>query len=142
MSRSMTTEEVETFIAQQCVMRIGCNVDGRTHVVPTAYAYKDGALYSFSHEGLKLRMMRANPRVCVEIDAIQHLGAWTSVICQGTFEELEADEKRLGSEIAMKRLAEIISDAESVRRLEEAMRQEPEAIVFRIRLEEKTGKTQ
>jgi hypothetical protein len=123
-------------------MRIGCSVEGRCYVVPTAYAYDGNALYSFSHEGMKMQMMRANPRACVEIDSIQHLGGWTSVIAWGTFEELAGEEKARGSAIAMKRLAELISDAESVRRLEEAMKQQPEAIVFRIKLDEKTGKTQ
>jgi len=32
--------------------------------------------------------MRKNPEVCFQLDVIENLASWRSVICWGTFEEL------------------------------------------------------
>ena len=75
MANPMTQEEIERFIASEVVARLGCHSAGRTYVVPVAYAYSNGVLYSFSHDGLKVGMIRDNPEVCVEIDRVEHLGS-------------------------------------------------------------------
>ena len=51
------------------------------------YAYGDDALYVASIEGQKIEMMRANPRVCFEVDTYSDAG-WRSAIVQGVYEEL------------------------------------------------------
>ena len=142
MSREMTVEEVEAFVQREVVARIGCHAGGETYVVPVAYAFRDGALYCVSHEGRKLEMMRTNPRVCVEIDQVAHLGSWTSVIAWGTFDELEGDEADRGAAIAAERLGSLVSDPESRRRLEEALRKEPVPVIYRIRNDRMTGRVE
>jgi nitroimidazol reductase NimA-like FMN-containing flavoprotein (pyridoxamine 5'-phosphate oxidase superfamily) len=138
----MSRSEVEAFVDEQYIARLGCHVDQTTYVVPVAYAFHDDALYCFSHEGRKLRMMRENPRVCVEIDAVVHLGSWTSVIAWGEFEELEGDEAAEGARIAAERLSTELLDTESRRRLEQALQDDPKPIIFRIRLTESTGRVE
>lgn len=142
MSRSMSRSEVEAFVRGEVVARIGCHAGGETYVVPIAYAYDDGALYGFSHEGRKLAMMRENPEVCLEIDAVEHLGLWRSVIAWGRFEELKGEEADTGAAIAAKRLGSLVSDSESRRRLEDALRKEPMPVIYRIRLGEMTGRVE
>lgn len=142
MSRDMSNEEIEAFVRGEVVARIGCHADDHLYVVPVAYAFRDGVLYGFSHEGKKLAMMRKNPRVCVEIDAVEHLGSWKSVIAWGTFEELEGDAADRGAAIAAERLASLVSDAESRRRLREALRREPAPVIYRIRIDEMTGRVE
>lgn len=82
-------DQVEQFLHQEVIGRIGCHHEGRTYVVPVTYAYDGEAVYAHSAEGLKLSMMRANPEVCFEVDHLQDLGNWQSVIARGRFEELE-----------------------------------------------------
>lgn len=55
-------------------------------MVPITYAYDGESLLGHSADGLKLRMMRRNPVVCVEIDHMDDLANWRSVIAQGRFE--------------------------------------------------------
>ena len=140
MAREMTREETGRFLTGQVVGRIGCHAVDRTYVVPIAYAYRDGALWGFSHEGMKIDMMRSDPRVCVEIDRVEHLGSWASVILWGRYEELSGEEASRGASIIAQRLGETISDGESRRRLEEALRQEPRPIVYRIVIEQTSGR--
>jgi nitroimidazol reductase NimA-like FMN-containing flavoprotein (pyridoxamine 5'-phosphate oxidase superfamily) len=138
----MSRTEVDEFVRGEVVARIGCHARGLTYVVPVAYAWRDGALYGFSHEGMKLELMRENPRVCVEIDRVEHLGSWTSVIAWGTFEELRGAAADEGAAIAASRLGSLIADQESRRRLEDALRKEPVPVIYRIRIDEMTGRVE
>jgi hypothetical protein len=51
-------------------------------------AYEPGFIYVFSTYGKKIEWMRANPKVCVEIDEVKSQTEWVSVLATGRFEEL------------------------------------------------------
>lgn len=84
----LSLSEMETLLHTETIARIGCHSNGHTYVVPITYAYDGEALLCYSPEGLKLKMMRENPKVCVEVDHIDSHTAWRSVIAQGVFQEL------------------------------------------------------
>jgi uncharacterized protein len=84
----LSEEEIEDLLASEVVARIGCHAGGRTYVVPVTYAYEGEGLLIQSQDGLKLRMMRQNPSVCVEVDHVDDLANWRSVIAWGRFEPL------------------------------------------------------
>jgi nitroimidazol reductase NimA-like FMN-containing flavoprotein (pyridoxamine 5'-phosphate oxidase superfamily) len=88
---TLDRHEIDDFLERELVGRIGCHADGVTYVVPIIYAYDGVAFHAHTIEGTKLRMMRTNPRVCFEVDRYED-GGWTSVIAQGTFEQLDRDE--------------------------------------------------
>ncbi len=142
MAGPMTDEEVERFIAGEFVARVGCHSAGRTYVVPVAYAFSKGSIYSFSHDGLKIEMIRANPEVCVEIDRVEHLGSWRSVIAQGRAELLEGEAAAEGSRLLATRLTSLVSDPVSRARLEDALAAEVPPYVLRIELMEISGRVE
>src|SRR6187399_1594109 len=80
--------EIEDVLAQNFLGRIGCHVNGRTYVVPISYAYSEGCIYAHTYEGLKIEMMRKNPQVCFEVDAMKDMSNWKSVIAWGEYEEI------------------------------------------------------
>jgi nitroimidazol reductase NimA-like FMN-containing flavoprotein (pyridoxamine 5'-phosphate oxidase superfamily) len=84
----LSPPEIENLLHTETIMRIGCHANGHTYVVPVTYAYDGEAIFGYSPEGLKLTLMRENPRVCVEVDHIDSLTAWRCVIAHGTFQEL------------------------------------------------------
>ena len=84
----LNSREVEHMLQSQWVARLGLHAEGQTYVVPINYAYDGTAVYGHSNDGLKLRLMRANPEVCVEVDHVENLANWKSVIAWGRFEEL------------------------------------------------------
>lgn len=86
--------EIERLLHSNVIGRIGCHAFGRTYVVPITYAYDGNAVYARSGEGMKLHMMRENPHVCFEVDAMDGMANWKSVIASGVFEELRGDEAR------------------------------------------------
>jgi uncharacterized protein len=96
--RELTADEVEGFLAEEVVARIGCSAASELYVIPVIYAYEDGAAYVLTTEGRKTATMRANPEVCLEVDRYDaETGSWRSVIAWGRYEELageQADEAR------------------------------------------------
>jgi nitroimidazol reductase NimA-like FMN-containing flavoprotein (pyridoxamine 5'-phosphate oxidase superfamily) len=68
--------------------RIACAEGAQPYVVPFYFVYHDGYLYSFSTVGQKIRWMRANPLVCVEVDEIVSSEEWVSIVIFGRYQEL------------------------------------------------------
>lgn len=84
----LRSERADHLLHLETVGRIGCHAGERTYIVPVAYLYDGSAIYASSFEGLKLRMMRANPDVCFEVEHFENLSNWETVVVQGRFEEL------------------------------------------------------
>ena len=73
------------------VGRVGVCSGGHTYVVPITYVYDGNSIYGHSTFGQKIRMLRKNPSVCFEVEEIDDLANWRSVISQGTYEELDGE---------------------------------------------------
>lgn len=64
-----TREEMVEIIEKATVCRLGLCRDNVPYVVPLNFGYRDGCLYLHcAKEGRKMDTIRANPRVCFEID--------------------------------------------------------------------------
>jgi nitroimidazol reductase NimA-like FMN-containing flavoprotein (pyridoxamine 5'-phosphate oxidase superfamily) len=84
----LNIEQIDKLLQELPVGRIGCHTDGLTYIVPVNYAYDGINLYAHSAKGMKIDMMRKNPEVCFQADAIINLQNWESVVCWGRFEEI------------------------------------------------------
>jgi hypothetical protein len=103
--QDMSRTEIDGFMNEQVVGRVGCHVPGRTYVVPVIYAWDGECAYVYSIEGQKVDMMRENPAVCFEVDQYLPGGGWRSVIVQGTYEELVGDDSALALRLLVDRFA-------------------------------------
>jgi hypothetical protein len=88
----MTEKECGTFLGSAALGRLGCSLDNQPYIVPIYFAYEPGYIYVFSTFGRKVEWMRANPKVCVEVDEIENQSQWTSVIANGRYQELPEPE--------------------------------------------------
>jgi hypothetical protein len=142
----LSPAEIEDLLQTEAVARLGCHADGRTYVVPVTYAYDREDLLIQSADGLKLRMMQKNPWVCVEVDHIDNLANWRSVIAWGRFEELLGDEAiaalgRLRMRLQPLLVSETTPGAETLTAGETPVRSgDGHASIYRIRLLEKSGR--
>jgi nitroimidazol reductase NimA-like FMN-containing flavoprotein (pyridoxamine 5'-phosphate oxidase superfamily) len=99
-----------------------------------------------SAEGLKLRMMRANPQVCFEVEQVDSLDQWRSVIAWGTFEALHGPDAERGMQLLVQRFLPHEASETALLHRAEATSHHPtavgtgHAVVFRINLAEKTGR--
>lgn len=123
---------VDTFLRRQVVGRVGCHTDGRTYVVPVIYVWDGESVYVQSVDGRKIRMMRANPEVCFEVDEYEQDGSWRSVIVEGVYEELEGTRAEAALALLVQRFAG--------RRRGERASTGRKAVAFRIRARSVTGR--
>lgn len=94
--QSYTQVNVQEISATECYAaltssgfgRLACARDNQPYVVPIYFVVDDDAIYAFSLPGQKLDWMRENPRVCLEIDWVNHGDDWSSVVVVGRYEEL------------------------------------------------------
>jgi uncharacterized protein len=98
---TLSHTEMEEVLHNNFTGRIGCSNGAEIYVVPISYVYDDGCIIAHSREGKKIEFMRSNPRVCFEVDEMQNLTNWKSVIAQGYYEELTDEVERYE---AMKKL--------------------------------------
>lgn len=137
--------QIEKVISENIIGRLGCHADGKTYIVPISYAYDGNYIYARTFEGMKISMMRKNPNVCFQMDQMEDMADWKSVIIWGTYEELTDEKKRnKGLKILTSRILPKIPS--------ETVKLSPEwpfptndytlieGIVFRIRITEKTGR--
>ena len=124
----LTREQIDDLLHEQFVARIGCQADGEVYVVPIIYAYDGEAFYVASVEGRKVELMRAEPRVCFEVDRYE-AGSWRSAIAYGRYEELRGDDAERALDLLAARFGRTRERQAG-----------PGTVVFRIVLETVTGR--
>jgi len=132
----LSRPEIDAFLHQEFVGRLGCHAEGQTYVVPVIYAYDGASLYVYSVEGRKLAMMRANPEVCFEVDRYEGPGRWRSVIAWGRFEELSGADAERARTLLAARFPSLGAGPSHERPRGDGR----PAVAFRIRVREATGR--
>ncbi len=89
---ALSPTEIDDLLRAETVARLACQEAGQPYVVPLNYACDGDAIVVHSLEGRKIDIMRANPSVCVEVDQIEGMTSWRTVVASGRFEELRGDE--------------------------------------------------
>jgi len=75
-------------LSRASIGRLGCSLDNQPYVVPVGIAFEDEYIYVFSTQGKKIKWMRENPKVCVQVDEGTSQSDWSSVIANGEYQEL------------------------------------------------------
>jgi uncharacterized protein len=144
LSRPLTEEQIDQVLHTEVVGRIGCHAGGKTYVVPIAYTYDGQHIYGHTGDGMKLRMLRTNPDVCFEVDHVEGLTNWQSVIAWGRFEELHGAEADRAVRLLVERIRPLMADDEHQLADADARRaamEEQRPVVYRISLTERTGRS-
>lgn len=97
--------EIETLLRTEIIGHLGCQGRDRPYVVPITYVYDGQHVFGYTRDGMKLRMMRAHPMVCLQGDHIVDISNWQSAVVWGTFEELHGDETTKARQLIEDRFA-------------------------------------
>lgn len=130
----LSPDEVEAMLRRHSVGRLACAVNDQPYIVPIDYVYEDGFVYAYSALGRKITIMRAQPRICFEIDEITGFAGWRSVIAEGCYEEVR-DAAKLAN--VLPRLSNLRGDLPPRTLSGSASRP---VVVFRLRLTAKSGR--
>ncbi len=138
--------QINALLKQQVIGRIACHANGITYIVPVNYVFDDNCIYGHSSEGLKIKMMRQNPEVCFEVDEIQSVFRWKSVVAWGTFEEVkDIDEQQRVMQALIHRIMPLSVNPDNhpshgITENEGDIGTDIEVIVYKIALTKKTGR--
>ena len=125
-------DRIEHLLRTAIVGRIACcdhgDNNGRPYLVPLAYGYDGESIYAHSGPGRKIRLMRANPLVTIEVDEATAPDRWRSVIAEGVYEEIRDPAER------ERALCIVYPEAKPVPVLPD------DTIFYRIRLTAKSGR--
>lgn len=90
----LQSTQIDEVLQKELIGRIGCHDDGETYIVPISYVYDGQAIYCHTQEGKKTAMMRKNPEICFQVDQLRDMANWSSVLVQGTYEEITDRQQR------------------------------------------------
>ncbi len=101
--------QIEEILHAEVVARLGCISDGQVYVVPVTYVYDGTYVYGHAMDGAKLRAMRTHPQVCVEVEQVDDLSNWRSVIAWGIFEECRGPDWDAGLALLIERIMPLLT---------------------------------
>ena len=90
----LSAEASKEILQSNILGRIGCYDGSRIYVVPVHYVFDGKYIIAHSVVGMKIRIMRYNPQVCFEVDQMQSMTHWKSVIVWGQYQELDNERER------------------------------------------------
>jgi nitroimidazol reductase NimA-like FMN-containing flavoprotein (pyridoxamine 5'-phosphate oxidase superfamily) len=141
----LNSDAIETLLEHQYFGRLGCHSNDFTYIVPISYAYDGSAIYCHCDPGKKVEVMRENPKVCFEVDTLENLANWQSVIAWGDYEEISdpALREKALQILFDRKLPTVVSN--TIKLCEDwpfhpGDLNEVPGIVFRIKLTKKTGR--
>jgi hypothetical protein len=141
----LNEEQIDYLLRSQVIGRLGCYADGKVYVVPITYVYDGEYVYGHTREGQKIEMMRKNASVCLEVDAIQNMANWQTIIIQGQYEELSGEQKEEALRLLTNRITPLMVSETSLPTpgLDIHLARNNNSVVrvtYRIRITEKSGR--
>ena len=136
MIKQLSQDQSRELLLKERMGRLGCITDDSPYIVPVNYVFDGECAYLHSLPGQKIEAMRANRRVCLQVDEIRDELSWRSVLAFGTYEEIKNSNER--SE-ALNHLLARFSRLTPVESFIAEDAGAPAPIVFRIRVSRLTG---
>ena len=145
--KDLDKKECLELLQKNYVGRVAYTASDRAEIVPITYFYdpEHHAITSYSGMGSKITAMRDHKEVSFQVDEIESLDHWKSVLLHGEYEELSG----LSAKQQLHRFAEGVKkliekkDGHSAKYIEEFSSKESEdtiPIVYRIKITEFKGK--
>jgi len=142
----LNSEQIDQVLQMQVYGRIACQLNNKFYVVPVSYCYDGKYLYGHSREGLKIEMLRSDPETCFQVDIVDSLASWRSVIVWGRYEEIRtAQGLSKVKKIIDNRFGPLYTSQSILRPSENidpphSVEKRKNAVYFRIKIREKTGR--
>ena len=137
--------QINHFLLSQTVGRIASTDGKRPYIVPVTYVFDGKDIIGQAREGMKVKMMRANPNVCFEVDAMSNMANWQSVILFGTFYELKGKEAEKARDYLFHHVWPLLTSStlhphehEVSGKPDDSNRIKP--VMYRIKITEKSGR--
>jgi nitroimidazol reductase NimA-like FMN-containing flavoprotein (pyridoxamine 5'-phosphate oxidase superfamily) len=147
MHRELTKSEIVNILQSQSICRLGCSDGKHPYVVPITYFFDGKHIYCQSEEGKKITIMRKNPNVCLQVDIVNSMRSYKSILIFGKFEEL-TDEDAVKASTLLEENIFVIMTRSRIHQFEHQEKSKIEdkerikLITFRINITEMTGRSE
>ena len=136
----LTEHECREVLRRSHLARLSCSRHDQSYIVPIYVEFDGEDLYSFSTVGQKIDWMRANPKVCVEVDDVTDTAHWISVVALGRYDELtdapgDREARRRARQLLERRREFWLPAAAKLPSIEH-----PVTVLYRIRIDQLTGR--
>ena len=138
----LTRDQCCEVLARSKLGRLACARLDQPYVVPIHFSFdaERNCVYAFSTLGQKVQWMRENPKVCLEIEEIEHKDSWTTVVAFGRYEEIhhawdESDARRRAEQMFKVRGEWWLPAAAQV-----PGREHHQVVVYRIQIDRLSGR--
>ena len=96
MIKNLNTKAARELLNEQRIGHLGCVLEnGEPYVVPVNYLFKEDGIYVHSLPGQKLDALRANGKVCLQVEKIEKSCQWQSAIAFGEFQEIKKNHEKI-----------------------------------------------
>lgn len=141
----LNNDECMTLLNNNNVGRIGCSHRKKTYIIPVTYAFDNNSIIVHSRMGEKIEVMRRNPGVCFEVDEIDQLNKWKSVVIHGEYREITDQQERNNlMQLFIKKVLKININADTIKLKGKSLHPEnpsdQNSIVFRISIDTINGR--
>jgi nitroimidazol reductase NimA-like FMN-containing flavoprotein (pyridoxamine 5'-phosphate oxidase superfamily) len=83
--RELSRDEIEAMLLRNKVGRIAFSFHDRVDVQPIHYVYERGWLYGRTSEGDKILALKHNQWIAFEVDEVEDVFDWRSIVIHGSF---------------------------------------------------------
>jgi len=137
--------EIKNVLSSQVLGRLACTDGRQPYITPLTYTYDGEFIYGQINEGLKLNMLRKNPKVCFEVDIMSDMRNWKSVLVFGEFQELNNKKAEKARDILFNRVFPLMTSStvhkhehEEKGKIDDSNR--VKHIMYRIKIKKLTGR--
>ncbi len=147
MIKDLNSEACIGLLVNNYIGRIGYISKENVDIIPITYYYDadQHSIISYSREGFKIDAMRKNKSVSFQVDEIETVNQWKSVLLYGTYEELSgSNAKRLLHEFSEGVKKNILKKENTspkfIKEFSSKLSSIGSPVVYRINISEMTGK--
>lgn len=144
---NLKKKEIREILKNNYVGRLGFCLKGRPYIIPTTYYFDESTsgIISHSREGMKIDEMRKNKEICFEIEEVDSLSRWKSVLLWGKYEELTGSTARFALHNFVSHVRELLHKqgkdaAHFIDDMSYADAEDGKAIIYRIHILKQSGK--
>jgi nitroimidazol reductase NimA-like FMN-containing flavoprotein (pyridoxamine 5'-phosphate oxidase superfamily) len=112
--RTLEEDEIEAVLTRNNVARLAYMLHGKVDIEPIHYVFADGTIYGRTAPGTKLSALAHDYWVAVEVDEVDALFDWRSVVVHGGFHRIPPDQpgtQQVLWERAVEALRELIPES-------------------------------
>ena len=138
----LTPAEINEVLDRGWHAHLACRHWRELYLVPLTYVHDGGFLYCHTLSGKKIKMMRSNPHVCLQVEEVKGVFRWRSIMIWGRFEELKGIEAAKCMSLLSKRISELEKESGLSPVEDEISAVLSSAIFYRVRIETATGRAE